>query len=58
MPELYQLTLPDACCGLVVRAGIVTEAAPIVRWAVGKVLGEVMRWARGKGGALVLVEEG
>lgn len=37
---LVQITAPHYCAGLVVQKGWVTEAAPILHWAIGR------RWER------------
>ncbi|MCC2547731.1 hypothetical protein LJY25_14845 [Hymenobacter sp. BT175] len=40
------------CCGVVVREdNTITEAAPILRWSVGKHFRVLRDWLRGKGGS-------
>jgi len=56
--ELYQATLPHFCCGFLVENQKIVDAAPIMRWAVGKSLAEFVRWARGKGGKVERVLSG
>lgn len=41
MNRLLQVDTGYACFGIVVTDGVVTEAAPIAKWAVGKTLTEV-----------------
>lgn len=52
MDGLYKITLPYACCGLVVAGGRVIDAAPIVGWMVGRTLATVMLWIRKKQGRI------
>jgi hypothetical protein len=42
MITLYQIRLPHATFGIEVRDGIVTRAAPIAKWTVGKKSGDVL----------------
>lgn len=55
--ELYQVDTGYYCAGIVVRDGVVVEAAPVLRWALGKSLDVVSRWVNGKGAKIVLLEE-
>jgi len=48
--DLYRVTLSYFCCGFFVQDGEIVDAAPIIRWAVGKSLAQFVRWAEGKGG--------
>ena len=44
---------PHFTCGLLVDAsGAVVDAAPIMRWAIGKPLAAVRAWVLSKGGAI------
>lgn len=53
---LVRVTVPHFCAGIVVRDEVVVEAAPILKWAIGKPLEEVARWAlRKKGGSVEVV---
>jgi hypothetical protein len=39
LEKLYQVTAPPPgtlCAGAVSRAGIITDAAPVLRWLIGK----------------------
>jgi hypothetical protein len=50
MPDTaYSVSLPYATFALVLRDGIVTRAAPIAGWAVGKEEARVLRYYRRKG---------
>lgn len=51
---LYQVDVGYFCCGIVVDENTrrVTEAAPIMKWAVGKHLDDVRRWVLSKSGKL------
>jgi hypothetical protein len=42
MITLYQIRLPHATFGIEVCDGVVTKAAPIAKWTVGKKSGEVI----------------
>lgn len=48
--ELFQVTTGYFCAGIVVKNGRVVEAAPILRWSIGKPIGAVVAWAESKGG--------
>jgi hypothetical protein len=45
---LVRVTAPHFCAGLIVRNGVVTGAAPIIRWAMGKPWTEVERYCNKK----------
>lgn len=45
---LYQITSSYYCAGLVVRNGYVAEAAPILKWAIGKTSKYVFRYFASK----------
>jgi hypothetical protein len=49
MSNWVRVELPYACFGLRVRDGIVTEAAPIARWAIGLPESQVARYFARKG---------
>lgn len=36
MEKLYQVTSPHFCAGVISRAGLISEAAPILYWMVGR----------------------
>ena len=44
MSGLVQITSPYYCAGIVVKDDIVTETAPILKWMMGKGVGEVLGW--------------
>lgn len=46
---LIYVDLPYACFGLEAHEGVVVDAAPIARWAVGRPLEEVRRYFEKKG---------
>lgn len=52
---LYRATTSYFCCGFIVRNGYIVDCAPIIRWAVGKRLGDFERWLMSKKGTLALV---
>jgi hypothetical protein len=54
--QLYQIDTVYYCAGLVVESRRVTQAAPVLRWALGKPWTEVERWARGKRARVTLVK--
>jgi len=46
----YQITAPHFVAGIEVGSrGIVTKAAPILQWTVGKTLNEIKLYCFGKG---------
>lgn len=51
MTSWWRLSLPHAVFCVTESDGVVTEAAPIGRWMVGRALVEVRRWAERKGGS-------
>jgi len=54
---LIQLTSPYFCAGVVVKDGVVTEAAPIVKWMKCKELSEVQTYCKAKKWKVVVVNE-
>lgn len=36
MSQLYQVTAPHFCAGVIVRGGFIVEAAPILKWTIGQ----------------------
>lgn len=46
---LVRITARHFCAGLVVRDGRVVEAAPILRWTVGKLSADVREHGRRRG---------
>ena len=52
---IFQISAPDLCAGVVVRGGIVREAAPILCWVIGKEWGTVQAWAERKGYRITMV---
>lgn len=50
---LIRVTLSYACFGIVVdQDGVITEAAPIAGWSIGKTLLEFDDWVKSKGGSI------
>ena len=49
LDDLYRVTTPYMCCGLLVRGGVVRIAAPIMKWSVGKSITDVRSWVESKG---------
>ena len=41
---MYEITAPHYCAGLIVKDGVVVEAAPILRWAIGKAFTNVLSY--------------
>lgn len=50
---LVRVTHGTACFGLVVVGGVVTEAAPIARWCVGKRGRDAVRYWRRRGATVI-----
>lgn len=50
---LYRITTSYFCCGLVTDdTGLITDAAPIMYWSIGKKLESVRWWVSGKNGTV------
>lgn len=47
--ELYQVSAPHFCAGIVTIAGRIVEAAPVLAWAKGMTLFEFERYCKRKG---------
>jgi hypothetical protein len=52
MITLYQIKLSYACFEIEVTGDTITKAAPIGEWMVGKGIGGVEQWVRGRGGRI------
>jgi hypothetical protein len=52
--KFFRVTLPYACYGVIVRAGLIVKIAPIAKWAIGRALEFFVQWVQRKGG---IVEE-
>jgi hypothetical protein len=53
--RLWQVTAPHFCAGIVTRGDLVVEAAPILRWCVGRRRGELRRHFRRRAWQVVYV---
>ena len=53
MNTMFYVSLPYACAGVEVKDGVVTRAAPIFRWMIGKRWNSMRRWAERKGAEIV-----
>jgi len=52
--ELYQVTLPYACFGILIdSSNIIRNSAPIGKWMIGKSLDYIESWVRRKNGTIV-----
>lgn len=47
--RLIQIDAPHFCAGLIVKKGVVIEAAPILRWTIGKQEDSVRKYVYSKG---------
>ena len=57
MPDqLYQVTSPYFCAGLVTKGGQIVMAAPILRWAIGRTIGYMQNYCQRKGWQIVEVK--
>ena len=57
MSRMIWVSLPHATFGVVTSAGVVTDAAPIALWAVGKSEREVAAYYRRKGARFAALDE-
>ena len=53
--EFYYVETLYFTCGIMVHDRKVIDAAPIMKWSIGKWLSEVQEWANRKGGNILLV---
>lgn len=53
----YWISLDFATFGLIATGDIVTQAAPIARWTIGKPLAEVLAYYRPRGAIVQRLEE-
>jgi len=49
---LYQIDLPHMCAGIIINNDIIIEAAPILKWTIGKSLNDIQKWVHKKNGTL------
>ena len=49
MTQLIQITTSYFCCGIVVTDNICVDAAPIMKWAIGKSWDYIRGWVEDKG---------
>jgi hypothetical protein len=54
---LIRVELPWACFGLIARAGVVVETAPISKWAVGKQARETIAYWQNRGAKVTYLED-
>lgn len=52
----WYVSLPYATFALVLRADVVTRAAPIAGWAIGKDEARVLEWYRRKGATIERID--
>ena len=55
--KLIRITAPHFVAGLVIRDAYATEAAPILRWAIGKHEDWLREWFKRKGWRASVVPE-
>lgn len=55
MDDLVQVTAPHFCAGIILRDGIVIDAAPILGWTMGKDRAYLSRYFASKGWKAVFV---
>lgn len=53
----YRIELPYAVFSIDAERNVVTEAAPIARWMIGKPVPIVLGWANRKGGTWSIIFE-
>lgn len=57
--ELWGVDAPEMrgapCFALIVRNGIVIQAAPIAKWTIGKPMSAAARWYKSKGAKVELL---
>lgn len=55
--QLVQVTAPHFCAGIVLKNGVVTEAAPILKWTIGKQKEWLSTYFKQKGWTEEMVKE-
>ena len=55
MTELWQVTAPHFCAGMVTYGHEVVEAAPVLKWTVGRHRSELRNYFRYRGWSVVHV---
>ena len=50
---LYHIDIDYACFGIIAKNGIVIEAAPISKWALGKSINDVLNYYKNKKNAKI-----
>jgi hypothetical protein len=53
--SLWQIDTGYLCAGIISHDGLVVEAAPILKWTVGKRINIVRSWVNSRHGKLILV---
>jgi hypothetical protein len=54
--NLWQVTAPHFCAGLDESAGLVSDAAPILRWTIGKNIDWLAGYCRRKGWRMASID--
>ena len=52
----YRIEMSYMVCALKVNNGVVIDAAPIMKWALGQTFDKVRKWVVSKGGAIQELE--
>jgi hypothetical protein len=55
--QLYQVTAPHFCAGIIVADGFIIKAAPILRWAHNRSLNSFEDHCVKKGWGVILISE-
>jgi hypothetical protein len=52
MKYLYWINIHYACYGIIVHDGVVIEAPPIAKWAIGKTFDDFKKFVKKKNGQI------
>jgi hypothetical protein len=55
---LIRVELPHLTAGVIADDGIITTAAPILAWSLGKPTGVLAAWVLKQGGRITVIERG
>jgi hypothetical protein len=57
MEEWYYIELSYATFGIAAEDGVVTKAAPIAAWSIGKTLKQYLQWVEKKKGKAIKLDD-
>lgn len=55
MQRLYRIQTDYYTAGVITKSGRIIKAAPVLKWAIGKPITKLQRWAKKKGAKFEMV---